>query len=325
MSQHIAEVVPITIEPHNNSDNLGIVKIGSGFQCVVNKEQWCGETTGVYIMPDSIVDVTRPEFSFLNKGRDKERVKCVRLRGEFSQGLLVKTPDGFNVGDNLWEYFALDWYEPEIHLSTTSDFKLSPNNWGGLSKYDIENARRSEVSQWFVDGEEVVAMIKLNGSNTSFVFSDSEIHVRSRSGFRKDVSDCLFWRSFRSNPNIERFCRENTDILLYGETVGQVKGFKYDCNPNEVKFYVFDIMANDRKYMNVDDLIATCNKYSLPLAPIVYRGPLNISDLTKLAEDKCPLGNGISEGIVFRPVLERRCGNERVIGKIVSNQYLMKS
>lgn len=324
MSQHQALVVPIEFKPHPNADSLSIVSVG-GFQCIVNSEQWKNERFGVYIMPDSIVDVSRPEFSFLNRGREKERIKCVRLRGEFSQGLLAKVPDGFNEGDDLWNYFGLEWYEPELHLSTTGDFAAAPTLWGGLSKYDVENCRRSDVSRMFQANELVEVTAKLNGSNCSFVYTDGEMYVRSRSGFRKQEEGNMFWQALKASPFVETFCKANPDTLVYGEAYGNVKNFKYDCKNGEVKFRVFDIMNKDRTYLGVMDRHQVCEDNNLDQVPRIGIFPFDMNFLVPLAEGDCPLGNSIPEGIVLKPLDERRCGNERVMAKIVSNKYLEKS
>lgn len=316
-------VVAVNIEPHNNAEKLGIVRIG-GFQCVVNKEQWAGIDKGIYILPDSIVDTTRPEFAWLNKGREKERIKCVRLRGEFSQGLLIPAPEGANIGDDYWTKLGLEWYEPELHLLTTGNFAAAPAAWGGLSKYDVDNGRHVSVQNWFVPGEEVYVTAKLNGANCSFVYSDGEMHVRSRSGFRaKDEN--MFWQALANTPSVEAFCKFNPDTLVYGEAYGNVKNFKYDCKNGEVKFRVFDIMNVDRTYMGYEELVNTCLLHKIPMVPFFSIMPFDMSVLISLAESPCPLGNKIPEGIVIKPLVERRAGNNRVMMKIVSNQYLEKS
>jgi RNA ligase (TIGR02306 family) len=327
MSQHVAEVVEISFEKHPNADALSIVKLG-GFQVVVNTAMWEGATKGIYILPDSVVDVSRPEFAFLNKGRPKERIKCVRLRGEFSQGLLIPAPEGAEVGQDFWNELGLEWYEPELALSTGGNFLAAPPAWGGLSKYDVENGRSLKIQRMFVPGEDVYVTAKLNGANCSFVFSDGKMNVRSRSGFRAD-EDNMFWAALRNTPAVEQFCIKHPDTLVYGEAYGNVKGFKYDCENGEVKFRVFDIMRQDRTFFNFHDLRLACNQHGMVMVPVpvgIHNPiPFDIEQLLTLAEGPCPLGNPIPEGIVVKPVVERRCGNERVMMKIVSNKYLEKS
>lgn len=322
MSTHNALVVPVVPEKHPNADALSIVRIG-GFQVVINTLQWQGIDKGIYILPDSIVDTSRSEFAFLNKGREKERIKCVRLRGEFSQGLLIPAPADAQLGDDYWDNLGLDWYEPELHLLTTGNFAAAPALWGGLSKYDVDNGRQLAVQRWFTPGEPVYVTAKLNGANCSFVYSDGAMHVRSRSGFRAE-DDNMFWQALKNTPSVEAFCKANPDVLVYGEAYGNVKGYKYDCQNGQVKFRVFDIMRADRTYLDYYDLTGACVQYAMPQVPLIGTMNFDINTLIALAEAPCPLGNKIPEGIVVKPLVDRRAGNNRVMMKIVSNQYLMK-
>jgi len=63
-SNHQANIVRISeLLPHNNSDNLALVKIG-GYQVVVRKDQFKIGDLAVYIQPDSVVPQTEP-FRFI--------------------------------------------------------------------------------------------------------------------------------------------------------------------------------------------------------------------------------------------------------------------
>lgn len=103
-----------------------------------------------------------------------------------------------------------------------------------------------------------------------------------------------------------------------------ISGYKYDCK-NPVEFRVFDIMRKDRSFLNYSEFIATCNFFNLKTVPVIGTMPFDFKRLCEIAEQKCPLGNPINEGIVLKPIVERWSYNiGRVIGKIVSNQYLEK-
>src|SRR5208337_3314188 len=113
---HRVEIVPVVLEPHPNADSLSIVKI-YGWQVCTKSADWDNVQTewaegvgehklGAYIQPDSIVDVTRPEFSWLARTPDDvkpHRVRVIRLRKLLSQGLLIPAPDGARLGDDVAE------------------------------------------------------------------------------------------------------------------------------------------------------------------------------------------------------------------------------
>lgn len=116
MSERIAEVVQIKMEPHPDADSLSIQRV-ENFQVVLRTEDWKDGELSVYIRPDEIVDVTRPEFAWLKTkdGQTKHRVRVKKLRGIQSMGLMVLAPEGSILGENLYEKMGLEHYDPEVH------------------------------------------------------------------------------------------------------------------------------------------------------------------------------------------------------------------
>ena len=94
MSTHSVTIIAITaVLPHGNAERLEIVPIG-GWQAVVKKGEFKVGDPTIYIEPDYTVPTARPEFAFLAKaGRERHRLKAVRLRGILSYGLLIWTGD----------------------------------------------------------------------------------------------------------------------------------------------------------------------------------------------------------------------------------------
>src|SRR5690348_17030011 len=76
-----------TISPHNNADSLEFAHV-LGYRCIVRKE--AGYKVGdlvVFIQPDSVL----PEVEWSKIYRAKSnRVKAIRLRGEWSEGIVEK-------------------------------------------------------------------------------------------------------------------------------------------------------------------------------------------------------------------------------------------
>jgi RNA ligase (TIGR02306 family) len=326
MSEHIARVIKVTqdmVTKHPEADLLSVVKI-EGFQVVVKTEDWDFEKSlCVYIMPDTILDTSRPEFNWLGTG-EKFRVKAKRLRGIWSIGLLIPAPEFAKEGDNLYEYLGCEWYEPELSYVLGGDFEEAPQCFRDLSKFDVENLRNNKIRRLFEDNEIVNVTYKLNGSNCSFVYTEGRIWARSRSGFRKQT-DNEFWKVLNHCPEIEVFCKDNPDTLIYGELVGQVKNFKYDTN-GKIDFRCFDILQQNRQYKCVNAWLEACQKYNIKTVPIYGNIPFDFDKIVEIAEGPCPLKNNINEGVVVRPLIPRCSHNfGRVIGKLVSSKYLEKS
>lgn len=316
MSTHQAIVVPIHLLPHHNADSLSVVKIGE-YQCVVRTSDWVGRDRGCYIEPDTIVDCSKPEFSFLGNGKVVVRAK--RLRGVWSMGLLVPTDK--EIGADLWGELELSHYEPVEDLFIAGDCNKVPQEYRDLPKYDIENGRKNLVNRYFVPGELVYVSEKIHGSNMSVVFHDGQIKVHSRTQWPKDEPGNIFWEALRKTPQIEQFCRDNPGFFVYGEAYGKVKKFHYDANP--IAFRCFDIRDPSRNFLGVDDWLSLCAKYNIPCVPCKYVGGFDLALMLKIAEEPSLIGGPVSEGVVVKPQKERRGdGGNRVIMKIINPAYL---
>jgi len=318
-----AEVVPVVMEPHGNADSLSVVKV-YGFTVVVNTEMWKDTPLGIYITPDTIVDTTRPEFSFLASdvvGRTKERIKVKKLRGIVSMGLLIPAPEGAKEGDDYWEELGLERYEPVVE-SKDSDCVKGPTSY--VPKYDIDNFYR--YSRLFKEGEPLFAQEKLNGENHRMVYIDGVQYCGSRNLWKKDTENSKWWKAYREIPGVKAFCESNPGYVLWGESYGKVGGFPY--GGNDWRFAAFDIMRPDGTFVNVEDLCMTCIHFKIPMAPtIFFNEVIPLEKLPEYAEGKSLLDKShVREGVVVRPMQERvdpRLG--RVILKIVGNGYYGKA
>lgn len=112
-STHKAEVIQLNKMPHPNADRLGIV-YNQGYSLVINLEDWQGVDKACHILPDSLVNVKKPEFAHLDKSQGNEwyRVGVKKLRGIVSYGLLVKCPEHAKIGDDLAAELDVRHFEP---------------------------------------------------------------------------------------------------------------------------------------------------------------------------------------------------------------------
>lgn len=204
-STHKAEVVPVVLDPHPNADSLSIVKV-YGYQVCAKTEDWKDVGAAVYIVPDSLVDVRRPEFSFLAQDANtdgKARIKAKKLRGVVSYGLLVPAPAGAKLGDDLAEQLGVERYEPpEPGQSQKDKFVIGgeeeagPPIDTGPTVYDVDAfekfcgvGRDRNPFGVFEPGEPVVLTEKLDGSNVRYVYWAGRYWVKSRKRWVKRVPD----------------------------------------------------------------------------------------------------------------------------------------
>ncbi|MGD0089327.1 MAG: RNA ligase (ATP) [Planctomycetota bacterium] len=329
MSTHAIEVVQIgKVTPHPDPavERMALTQVW-GWQCCVGKNEFHEGDKAVYIPPDYTVPLRHPSFAFLQKPggtKERERIRVKRLRGAWSQGLLIPLPAELKdvpVGADVMQALGIERYEPPESVSTGGTFDKGPS---GLfsPKFDVESFQR--FPDVFVEGEEVIITEKIHGASARYVWDkDATGECRQFAGSRthwmkEDEKNC-WWRAFRQCPAIGAACKANPGIVLYGEVFGQVQKLKYGAKSGQVFFAAFAALDKDR-WLNRADI-------PCPWVPVLYQGPFSARKLLECAEGPStwPGANHMREGAVVVPVVERTHPElGRVCLKAVSNAYLEK-
>jgi RNA ligase (TIGR02306 family) len=365
MSTHTADVIKIKeVLPHTNADKLELVH-AFDYQCVVRKEDFKPGDLGVFFHPETMLDTNLPEFSFLAdkaKADGRVRIRIVRLRQEKSYGLLIPAPKGVKEGDNLWEKYNCQWYEPKIGggaNSLKSGLVHSPPPVVA-SVPDPENIRKFSKT---LEEQEVIYTTKLHGSFFRATYQNGELFVGSKSlwrykpgtevplkkyeslsWFKKIVNfftkkikkvqiapENSWWSAAIQNPWIEGWLKENPGYTIMGEMVGPTvqKGFDYGFEPGRLGVYVFAVTDENGEFIHSIDLHHSPRYTVLNKVPVLYEDIHDYELMKKLAEEKEDL-NGcghLREGVVAtlrgEPVGKHRFG--RIVLKYVSDQYLEKT
>lgn len=348
MSTHIAEVVPVVLEKHDNADSLSIVRI-RGWQCVVRTEDFAGKDRGIYIPIDMVVPDT-PEFAFLSE----KRIKTHKFRGAISQGLLIPAKPGMKIGDDVTEKMGITRYVPKLPGNKT---KLKGGNViappPGMVKYtDIENWKN--YTDIFAPGEMVVITEKIHGANSRFALLEGVFYVGSHNTVRKiakkdpegwfgwgfrmlrklgfipppDVPST--WQKVAEKYDIERKIRqefgEECDVILFGEIYGpNVQSvMPYGVPEGEARVAFFDIMVNG-EYCDWNETKHRLNLMGLDSVPMLGVKPWDASIL-QLVDGPAFAGKHIREGLVVRPFIGETPHPKlgRKIIKLISERYQLK-
>lgn len=177
-------------------------------------------------------------------------------------------------------------------------------------RYDLE----TETHNYFANG------LLVHNCNSRFLFWDNEFWLGSRTNWKKRDERNPWSIAIDNHPEVERFCRENPGLVVYGECYGQVQNLRYGLNT--VKFVVFD-MWDGIKWLQYNDAKAMSQK--LPWVPELYVGSFDIKMAEELAEKNSdvPGANHLREGVVIRPIPNKFDNRYRRIQlKLVSNKYL---
>lgn len=318
-STHKVEVVPVVLEPHPNADSLSIVKVFGGYTVCVRTDDWQDEHIGAYIPPDSVVDSSRSEFAFL---QGHERIKVKRLRGIVSMGLLIPAPEWAKAGDNLAEHFNVTHYEPPLPTSARGDTEAAPQGYRPV--YDVDSLRR--FTHLFVEGEPVWITEKIHGASARFCFAGGRMYAGSRTTWKKQDENNLWWKCLEQHPEVAQFCAENPQMTVYGEAYGSVQNLKYGVKPGEVRLVVFDIL-NGSMWLDPEAALEIAPR--LPWVPRIATGlSFSVETVLTLAEGPSLVSGAshLREGIVVKPMRERSDPEVgRVCLKVVSNAYLEKA
>lgn len=342
---HVQKVLVGEITKHPDPETTAIeMTVVDDEPVVIKKNVFKQGDTALYLPIDTVLP-NDPENKIIKHLGLKPRhcVKARRLRGQYSQGILLP----IDLFPELEEYpFDVDLHEQiGVTKKIEADMLLDNGMYrgAGLSFGSQENIADPGVMKCYTDieskaihdfneGEEVIATLKIHGSNIRFTYRNGEFYVGSRTNFKKRSEDNLFWK-VAMKQNIEEKMKAwsaangRDDLVLYGEVYGGVqKGFMYDTTAESgPKFRMFDTrFGYDGPYNNWDRTVEIAKELDIESVPVLYRGPLDVELLRELAEGQDPLNDShIREGLVVKPVQER-CGGRyfrRVVAKVIGKGY----
>jgi len=218
MSTFTCPIVRIgTVEKHPGADTLSTTVV-EGETVVIRTGDYKEGDLAVYIPVDAVVPPTVPGTEFLGESR---RIKAKRLRGVYSEGLLLPYEA------TVKPYAALAGWRPEVGQDVATQLCITkhqdnvPDNWGtstpglsipskrgimghfwhwcfrdqlrthevdpGVPLYDIESGKR--YGYVLEDGERVIITEKLHGTNARYGCVDGKLYVGSRNHFWRDMAN----------------------------------------------------------------------------------------------------------------------------------------
>lgn len=320
MSKAKATVVRYKLRKHNNADTLSIADIeGSGWQVVVRTDDFALEGTAIYIPVDTIVP-EKPEFEFL---RDKKfRIKAIKLRGEYSYGVLIPNKDNLSVGEDVTERIGIKKYEPPLPIDMSGEIvPYAEVDW--ICKYtDVE--RYENFFNVFKEGEEVIVTEKIHGSNLRVAKNDNNLLVGGHNWMWKETERNLYWKAIKQNGFDKILLEKLPDkLILFGEVYGKkVQTLQYGLDTQKIVFY--DAFQNER-YFEWDEFLKLMKEIDLlnNIVPVLYRGGYDSNKIKELAQGNTLLsGDHLKEGVIVKPVQERVDGKlGRVILKFINPMY----
>ena len=323
MSIFKVEVVEISsVDSHPNADRLDILSInGMAYQVISAKGNFETGDLAFYFPIDSVIpDKYVEEFgigSYYSK-----RLRAAKLRGVFSEGLLIPVSEDFtgNIGDDYTEHFGITKYEYPIPKTMNGDME----NHVGHYKFPAPQHLKRYLDM-FAEGEEVVITEKIHGTNfTVLVDAVSTVRIGSHNYFWKDNEtnkNLVYIRAYHENEALQKL---PADTQVFGEIYG-VQDIKYGLKNGQIGIALFAVRRNG-KFLDYQDFAAFCQEFNLPTAPLLYFGTYSQEIVSKFNNKDSALSSDcMMEGVVIQPAIERTHPLfTRVALKLISDRYLLR-
>lgn len=340
-----------SIEPIPEADSIEVAVIG-GWKVVTRKGEFSSGGLGIFVEIDAFVPTALAPF--LSKGKEPrvfngvqgERLKTIRLRGQISQGLLIKpevdpakgyfwnTPDGnrliLSEGDDLTELLGiLKWEAPEEFARNNAKGSF-PHFIPKTDQERVQNLSR-QLAKWKEEDELWEVTEKLDGSSMTVFFHDGKFGVCSRNLELKfdEEFQGTFWKAalaLNLDTSLPNYCESfGKSLAIQGELIGPgIQKNPYGLDKHEFRvFDVFDI--KEQRYWNPDDrfrLTETLLLLNVPLPErrIMYGTEFSMEYLLDCANGFTFLPNSRAkrEGIVFK-----NWDNPELSFKVISNEWLL--
>jgi len=365
IERKLASVRKVTdIRPIPDADAIECAIVGGGWPVVVKKGEFQVGDLAIYFEIDSWIP--HELAPFLSKGKEPreyngvkgERLKTVRLRGQVSQGLLLRFSDispsfyvvslaepyggreFLRVDQCVWEEgedftleFGIQKWEAPVPACLAG--QVRGNFPSFLVKTDQERCQ-NVVEEIFErhKGETYEVTIKLDGSSCTVYVKDGEVGVCSRNLDLKETEGNSFWKAARDQGIVDAMLAYNEktghNIALQSELCGEgIQGNQEGIKGQHL--YLFDIFDIDRQsYMKPGQRLAFLENTLLPLGADLQHTPIldiricvtdrfaNLDELLAYADG--PSMNPIvkREGLVFKSY------ESGFTFKAISNEWLLK-
>ena len=341
------------IKPIENADSIEIAKV-EGWNVVVKKGEFKPGDYVVYCEIDSFLPI-EPQYEFLRASSYKNspilgegfKLKTVRLRGVYSQGLIlpisvveekgwVGLPEGTDVSETLG---IRKWEEPEMAIIGGQTAGKRPDFIKKTDETRIQNL--PGILKEFGECEGVYATVKIDGSSHSAgIDSDDNFRITSHNlELKKEPNKGSFY-DFLVAHDIEKKLKDIKKekglqtIVVQGEWAGPgIQKNKLGlAKPN---WYIFTVDFNgERQGLKV--LREVAEKLGVDMVPVVEeitgkefleKYPDAETLLARVEGNDSGIYKGQQEGWVIRPTEPRyseTIGGDLSI-KVINNKYLLKN
>ena len=324
-----------SVKKHPNADRLDLVTI-LGYQCVTQKGLYKAGDWVVYIKTDTVLP--DDEWAEGYKKYSPKRVKAVKLRNEWSEGVVLPWIEFFNEwsskgniaaitlveGTDVSKHLNITKYEPPIPQDLKAKASRLPYE---MPKTD-ENRWENMVKRLPI-GELVDITLKIDGSSATYGYKldEDSFFVTSRGQeLNYDLVNnyTLPLGKYGIEGLLKEYCKKhNVSIALrgevYGEGIQSMKKNPHSKLPKDVAFFSV-YLIDEKRYARKGDkhyFVNVCKELNLPTVDMLQE---NVVLTEGLIDYYSKLDALISIGYFEGVVVQHSNGSFKIINKNYDSQ-----
>lgn len=322
--------VPVTtikeIKSHSNADSLEFAVV-YGFEVIVRKGVYKPGDVILFIPVDSVLPQWLTEKLFGEGSKiklNKNRVRQIKIRGQYSQGMVVDLEDVMEiikrtcVGD-LKDYLEQDFskvleitkYEPPTanYQQGVTRKRDKPKENPFFHKYNgVDNIK------WYPDlfkpDEDVVVQEKLHGSNCraailpfqantfwkklvkffrfapkfEYCYGSNNVQLQERTNYKGFYGTNVYGAVLE---RVKAFDKMKPGEIIYGELIGEGIQKNYDYGHKDHHFVLFDVkfqVEGGSKWLNPIETALYAKERGFDFVPVLYSGKFDKEKIEELVK-----------------------------------------
>lgn len=343
------------IKPIEGADVIEQIMVG-GWSCISQKGQWNEGDLVTIATTDAVLPQQLAErLEVTNYLRSGNRVRTIKLRGVYSECLIIGLRGGEFEGEDMQDRYGIYKYEPpirQVQLSSGRKIKYSDNpNFGVYYKFpNLKN-----VPGMFSEEDTVQITTKLHGTNArfgfvlkrklsiidrikllfgnhwaryEFVYGSHNVEKGSDSQGYYDTNVWLeIANRYQIKDKLIQFAKTyggpiGSGVVLYGEIYGPGIQKGYDYGLDYIQLACFDLVVDGEYQTPNNTLSMVIFDMGLPHVPILHYGKWS-----QEIQDKWVFGRYVHgtkaphEGVVIK----HESGHRQKVAKVINPDYLIYS
>lgn len=307
---------------HDNADLLEIASV-LGWEVIISLNEVKEGDKIIYCEIDSLLPVDKEwlpvsiKNEIKKKNPKKFRIKTKKIRGRFSQGLIIPITETISslmeleIGTDVTKLLEIEKYDNDLDKKK-GDFPVH--------LIDKTNESRIQSNPEFLDifnSKPYYCTLKLDGTSATYLYESDNFLICSRNRIVKKKKS--YWFEIANKYNLKEKLMDHKNIGIQGEICGPSIQRNL-LGLNELDFFVFNVVdLTTKKRYNLSEMISFCEKIGLKHVPVEEIGDnfnYSLKDLIEKSKGFYENTKKFREGLVFR--------NEELSFKVINNDYLEK-